>query len=70
MANDKLLHAAVCALICITAAKFLPIWVSGLVALVAGVCKEIYDIRHGVPSWWDLLADVAGIAVGILICLI
>lgn len=68
--RDKITHAAVCALICIAAAKFLSIWAGALVAIGAGIGKELYDIRHGVPSWFDLLADVVGVLIGIGICLI
>lgn len=48
-------------------------WVSLLVALllatiVAGA-KELYDIKHGVPSWKDFIASEIGIGVGLLIML-
>ena len=67
---DKIVHCETCALIVIIGAHFLPLWAAALIAGFAGIGKEVYDIWHGVPSWWDLLADVVGIAIGILICLI
>ena len=38
------------------------------VTLAAGVGKEVYDLYHPghVSSWRDLLADLAGIALGVL----
>jgi uncharacterized protein YfiM (DUF2279 family) len=37
--------------------------------LVIGIAKEIYDKagRRGTPSWKDLLADLAGIGLGIML---
>lgn len=38
-------------------------------ALALGLAKEIYDktTRRGTPSWKDLLADVVGIGVAVLL---
>lgn len=70
MKIDKIVHCETCALIVIIGAHFLPLWAGVLIAAVAGIGKEVWDIWHGVPSWLDLLADVVGIAIGITFCLI
>lgn len=67
--RDKMLHFAVSALIVITVARFAPLWASATVAFGLGIGKEVYDIRHGVASWKDLLADLMGVLYGLLICL-
>ena len=38
-------------------------------ALAAGLAKEIYDqvSRRGTPSWKDLLADVVGVGVAVIL---
>jgi hypothetical protein len=69
--RDSLLHAETCALIAVVAGLFLPWWGAGLVALTAGIGKEIWDRYHGgVPSWADLGWDAVGAAIGALIALI
>jgi uncharacterized protein YfiM (DUF2279 family) len=36
--------------------------------MALGVMKELRDIRHGTPSWKDLVADLAGaVAVAVLL---
>lgn len=69
--RDSLLHAETCALIAVVAGLLLPWWGAGLVALAAGIGKELWDREHGgVPSWSDVLWDVAGVIAGTLINLI
>ena len=49
--RDHLLHAESCALIAVAASTVLPWWAAGLLALGAGIGKEIRDkVRGGVPS--------------------
>lgn len=67
---DKLLHFETCALITVAVAAVLPWWAGVITAALAGIAKELWDIKHGDPSWADLLADALGIAAGILICLV
>ena len=63
--TDKLLHLETCALVVIVAALFINVWWAGLLGLAVGIGKEVWDKCHGgVPSWLDLLADVAGVVVG------
>lgn len=69
--RDSLLHAETCALIAVVTGLLLPWWGAGLVALAAGIGKELWDREHGgVPSWSDVLWDVAGVIAGTLINLI
>ena len=69
--RDSLLHAETCALIAVVTGLLLPWWGAGLVALAAGIGKELWDREHGgVPSWSDVLWDVAGVIAGTLITLI
>ena len=68
LTSDKILHAETCALITIIASLFLPVWAGALIAIALGVGKEIWDKHHGgVPSWLDLLADIAGTCIGSLV---
>ena len=69
--RDNLLHAETCALIAVVAGLRLPWWGAGLVALAAGIGKEIWDKYHnGVPSWCDVFWDIAGAVAGALISII
>ena len=70
MRRDGLLHMETCALIVIVVGLAVPWWAAGLVGLAAGIGKELWDKRHnGVPSWHDVICDLSGIAVGILVLL-
>ena len=69
--RNSLLHAETCALLTIGFGRVFPWWGAGLVALAAGIGKELWDREHGgVPSWSDVLWDVAGVIAGTLINLI
>ena len=68
---DSLLHFESCALIAAVAGLLLPWWAAGLVAIAAGIGKEIWDRYHGgVPSWADLGWDAAGAILGMVITII
>ena len=43
--------------------------IAAVSALAAGLAKEIYDqvSRRGTPSWKDLLADVIGVGVAVML---
>lgn len=69
--RDSLLHAETSALLCILLGLLLPWWAAGLLALGAGIGKEIRDkLRGGVPSWTDLAWDCAGVLLGVTLILI
>ena len=40
-----------------------------IVAMVAGMVKEIYDLisQKGTPEWRDLVCDLIGIVLGLII---
>ena len=65
--RDGLLHIESCAMIVVTAGLVLPWWCAGLVALLAGIGKEIWDTRHGVATWHDVICDVVGVVIGLII---
>ena len=63
--RDGLLHIETCALIAVAVSLFLPWWVGGIAAMVAGVAKELWDTKHGVATWHDVICDLIGVAIGI-----
>ena len=66
--NDKILHMICCFAIVVIFGLVLNI-VSGItLALIASFGKEAYDeVRPNGSSWDDILADLLGIVLGILI---
>ena len=59
IAPDKLLHALV---------SFLLAWVDPVLALAAGIGKELWDmVSDGVAEWADLAADLLGILAAALL---
>ena len=69
--RDGLLHLTVSALLVIAISVLLPVWLSALIALLIGIGKEIWDKYHGgACNWHDVICDVAGIAVGLIIVII
>ena len=79
LASDKASHLASCAFLTAGGFYFLhqeqdvarrqSLLLAGGVAFAMGIGKELYDRRHPphVASWKDLLADVVGIGVAVLI---
>ena len=68
--SDKIMHFETSALLVIIFNLFLPLWISGSLTFLIGVLKEVWDIKHGVASWSDIIADLLGIGAGILILFI
>ena len=68
LAEDKLKHIVVSAIIAVVLNLFLPWWAAGVITLGIGVGKEVYDkvSGKGKAEWEDLLADVVGIFIGLL----
>ena len=70
--QDKMLHFSGCYIISATttsiASHYLSekqsFWIGVSVATALGIGKELYDIKHGTPSWGDLGADVIGAFAG------
>ena len=73
--KDKLLHficgAAVSQVAFAATVSFTSNWIAALIsveaAVLAGACKEWWDVRHGVPSWKDFLATVLGGVLGAIV---
>lgn len=64
---DKLLHFLCCFGIALVLFPLIGWWSIGT-ALATGVGKELYDLHdYGLFSWWDIVADIAGTAVGAII---
>ena len=66
---DGLLHVIISALIVLIMQIIAPWWAAVLVAIVAGVAKElIWDLwqRKGQMQVKDLICDLAGIIIGCL----
>ena len=68
--RDGLLHIETCALIAVVCGLFLPWWLGALVAMAAGIGKEIWDTRHGVATWHDVICDAIGVFIGTIITLL
>lgn len=73
--RDKLLHF-ICAflvaqlsyvLLAIVCPKRASLLFAAIAATVVSALKEIWDIKHGVPSWSDFIADEVGILIGLLV---
>ena len=68
--RDGLLHIETCALIAVAVGIVLPWWSAALTATAAGVWKELWDTKHGVATWHDVICDLIGAAIGTIITLI
>lgn len=68
LAEDKLKHIVVSAIIAVVLNLFSPWWVAAVLTLAIGVGKEVYDkvTGKGHPEWKDLVADLVGILIGVL----
>lgn len=67
MQLDKKLHFLCCFGIVLVLFPIIGWWSIGT-ALATGVGKELYDLHdYGLFSWWDIVADIAGTAVGAII---
>lgn len=67
--RDGLLHIETCALIVVLIGIFTPWWIAGAISLVIGIGKELWDIKHGVANWHDVICDLIGVLIGSLIAL-
>jgi hypothetical protein len=69
--QDKVWHFTAGMIVCLICSVFMPAWMACLIAVAAGVAKEIRDeISYGGFDWVDLAATVAGalFVFGCLIC--
>jgi len=68
IAPDKLAHFLAFAAGSFALAILLPLWIVLATALILGIAKEVYDVFKKNPTgfgWWDLVADLCGVLVGI-----
>lgn len=73
--SDKLLHficglliaQVLYALLSIGCTKQVSMLVALILATAVSIVKEIWDIKHGVPSWKDFIASEAGVIIGLLV---
>lgn len=68
---DGLLHILVCYIIVLTLCQFNMPWQwASVVALIAGIAKEVYDREHSTAEWHDIICDCAGIILAdLVVCL-
>lgn len=65
---DGFLHIETCLTITLVFGWLLPWWwTGGIVAMCAGVGKEIWDRKHGACDWHDIICDIIGVVLGMLI---
>ena len=71
--TDGLLHLCVSCILT-TALRWLPfVWLPPCIVLLIGIGKEIYDLAHPdkhSAEWKDLICDVVGIGLGVIINLL
>lgn len=72
VAVDGLLHILVSALLFVTFFAIKPDYFgASVMTLGLGIFKEIYDKTHnGSATWHDIICDLVGIGVGVLITLL
>lgn len=65
MPVDKLLHFLCCLGITLLLYPLIGWWSIGT-AVATGVGKELYDLHdYGLFSWWDIVADLAGVLASV-----
>jgi uncharacterized membrane protein YjdF len=72
---DKLLHfifglliaQVLYTLLSIGFGKWMSVLGSMFLSSMLAAAKELWDIKHGVPSWNDFLASEIGVIVGLLV---
>ena len=67
--KDKIYHAIISCAIVLAVATFFSLNLGIFIALVFAFGKELYDkyVKLTEFSWWDIIADLIGIVVGVLI---
>lgn len=66
--QDGWLHILVSALLMVALGWVRPIWIAMLLVLLVGLGKELYDATgKGTASWHDVICDVVGIVIGLLL---
>jgi hypothetical protein len=68
VANDKLLHFLISALMLMYLTEFFSLMYATIIALLVGGAKEYiwdYKMDKGVPDWYDMLANALGVIVSL-----
>lgn len=76
--KDKVMHCVACVLIVVLVTKantlvchgpaWASVWLGAMVALATACAKEVHDmVSGGVFDLMDIVADVCGVAVGVLL---
>jgi hypothetical protein len=69
IAQDKVLHFVISTLGVVAMGAILPLWLAAMVMLTVGLLKEVaWDrwLARGDPDTWDFVADVLGVALGVV----
>ena len=69
--RDGLLHIETSTLAYLLLAPYMPSWLAALIALALGIAWELVGKKFGgVASWHDVICDIAGVALGVLMTLL
>jgi hypothetical protein len=72
IAPDKLQHIGISALLVVFGLVHMPAWVVISLVVGIGVAKEVvWDrwLHQGDPDTWDLVADLVGVGIGVVVSL-
>ena len=64
---DKVAHFFASAFICLALGKFVHWLIAALVSILLGLVKELLDIKF---NWKDIVADILGVVLSVIILLI
>lgn len=62
-----MLHWETSALMVVGFSVVCSLWLSGVLAICAGIAKEIWDKKHGTCDKKDIVADLFGVVIGLLL---
>lgn len=63
---DKICHGAICFIISLVGTLFFNWWIGLILAVLAGILKEVYDAKWGTGwDWYDVIADGIGLILGL-----
>lgn len=71
--QDGLAHILASLVLCAVLGVFLPLWAAVIIALTAGVIKElVWDLwlKKGTAEWRDMVSDAVGVLLGVVLVLL
>lgn len=69
--RDGLLHGESCALLFFVFALFMPLGWAVAATVVVAILVELWQKKHkGVASWHDVICDLGGVVLGVLMVLL